>query len=165
MSKYNIYPEFSDQVIARYRKVVTCAIAGTRLDPHDTTRRLTFLLESDEKDFDVEKRQLAFNYDNDIIELYSDIEMRMFRALNKPLFAQGMIAPYEDAPEPISMANVHTDEDLKKMLVARSKADLSRNIAEITSWATIGRLIMLLTPNDPQWKKTLLEEKQHSLVS
>jgi len=163
MSEYNIYPELSDRMVERWRKTTVHAIAGVRLDPYQEGKRLTFLLQSSQSDFDVSSKTLTFKYDNDVIELYSDAEKRSFKALNKPLFAQGFLAEYtEDTP--VVVDNTYTDSDLQSILKLQ-KVAFSKRINEITSWSTLGRMLPMLSNEDPQWKKDLIEKRLQSLTA
>jgi hypothetical protein len=51
MSKYHQYPEFANTVIARYQKTLPCKLAGIRLNPHNPTERVDFILASHEDNF------------------------------------------------------------------------------------------------------------------
>jgi hypothetical protein len=159
----NIYPEFSDKIYSRWMKTTVCAVAGVRLNPHDLTERITFLLRSDEDNFDIEKKEISFSYETDVLEIYDPIEVRMFAALNKAIMVQGLLAPYLDTPKPIDMSNVYSDADIQA-IVTMKKPELLAKLETITTWATMGRIAAQLKPTDPKWKHDAVTQKLSNLA-
>lgn len=162
MSVNTQFPELSDSAVERWKKVSVHAITGIRLDPYTEGRRMPFLLESKEKNFSADNRTLTFSYEDDVIELYSAREVTLFRALNKYLFEQGLIAPYESGQSIAHLDQVFTDSMLHEMLTLR-KAEFIAKLATIDSWVTIGRLLPLLRDTDPQWKREAIQNRQSVL--
>lgn len=104
MSFNNIYLELVDvEPYSRYQKNVPSAVSGWRLNPKDLSHRVEFLLASPSS---------KFNYQSDVIELYSEKEDRYFRMANSVLFDMAYLIPYvEDGDEvtgEILVDNVNT---------------------------------------------------------
>ena len=161
MSKYHQYPEYSDRVVARYQKTIPCKIAGIRLNPHDDVTRMDFLIESREDNFI--DNAVVFNYKDDIIELYSDKEARMFKSLNAKLFEDGAIAPYNEAPAEVRMDNMLTDNDVKSLAKFGTKDKFAEKLKEFDSWVPVSRILAQLDENSPVWRRDLLMKRLEEL--
>lgn len=141
-SKHNLYPEFGDQVVERWQKACIHPVAGTRLDPYDTTgKRLDFILISAEEDFNFDTRKLTFRYDNDIIELYSAREVTVFRALNQNAIESGLLVPYGNSRAQINTVNALTDEQVLEIAEMSNLLKFRKALAEITSINTLKRIL------------------------
>ena len=161
MSKYHQYPEYSDRVVARYQKTIPCKIAGIRLNPHDDVTRMDFLIESREENFI--DNAVVFKYKDDIIELYSDKEARMFKSLNAKLFEDGAIAPYNEAPAEVRMDNMLTDNDVKSLAKFGTKDKFAEKLKEFDSWVPVSRILAQLDENSPVWRRDLLMKRLEEL--
>lgn len=113
MSVNHQYPWLSDGVVARYKKEVTCMVAGKRLNPTKPEEQIDFVLESKFRNFDVVTRTLQFDYSSDVLELYSDHEVRFFESMNKRMFEEGLISQYLDTPD--TNASLVNDNDVLKL--------------------------------------------------
>lgn len=163
MSKFHQYIEFSDQIVARWQKISIGAVAGSRVDPYDPSKRVTFLLKSAEDDFDLEKKTLTFNYENDVIELYSDLEARMFPAINKAIMEQGLLAPYHGTAIGTDMSNVFSEAEIQQIIVLKKPEFIAR-LNELSSWATVARIAAQLRPTDAKWKHDAIQERMCQLT-
>lgn len=161
MSRYHQYPEYSDRVVARYQKTIPCKIAGIRLNPHDDMTRMDFLLESREDNF--VDNSVVFNYRDDIIELYSDKEARMFKSLNAKLFEEGAIAPYNEAPAEVRMDNTLSDAEVKALAKYGTKEKFAEKLKEFDSWVPVSRILAQLDENSPVWRRDLLMKRLEEL--
>lgn len=141
MSVNNIYIEFDQNVYSRYKKTSTGAIAGKRQDPHSQTRqRVDFLLMSDWKDFDMNTNSVRFNYDNDVIEIYSADEDRVFRILNAYLFQNGYLAPYDGNRDAPDMSNLLSDAAVSDIAASKNLLSFKKHIRAIDSKVTLQRI-------------------------
>lgn len=161
MSKYHQYPEYSDRVVARYQKTIPCKIAGIRLNPHDDVTRMDFLIESREDNFI--DNAVVFKYKDDIIELYSEKEARMFKSLNAKLFEDGAIAPYNEVPAEVRMDNMLTDNDVKSLAKFGTKDKFAEKLKEFDSWVPVSRILAQLDENSPVWRRDLLMKRLEEL--
>jgi hypothetical protein len=161
MSKYHQYPEFSDHVVARYQKTLPCKLSGIRLNPHNPTERVDFILASREDNF--HDGQLTFDPDTDVIELYSEQEKRMFEALNKKSFQAGKLAPYTDTPQPIETKHALTEEQIKALSTYGNKTQFKAKLDEFESWVPVSRILAYLNEDSPEWRRKLLLERMNEL--
>lgn len=161
MSKYHQYPEYSDRVIARYQKTIPCKIAGLRLNPHDDLTRIDFLLESQEDNY--EDGSVVFNYRDDVVELYSEKEARMFKSLNGKLFEEGSIVEYNDKPAEVKMENALTDAEVKALAKYGTREKFAEKLKEFDSWVPVSRILAQLDENSPVWRRDILMKRLEEL--
>ena len=151
MSKFHQYPEFSNTVQLRYKKAVPCKVAGIRLNPHDNTQRIDFLLASNEDG--------TFDPYRDVVELYTDQEVRMFPALNRALIESGKLVPYTDKPQQVQTINALSDETLQEIMTTGNKAQFTKRLQGITSWVPIARMLSMVTEDTVKWREELLKAR------
>lgn len=134
--------EFSDSVVKRYVKTVPYAVTGFRLDPHNPANRLDWMLKTDEAQFDFDTKKVSgFNYENDVLELYSEQEVKLFERLNRRLIEEGVLKVYnEEAPE-IDRANMLDDDEVSEIASIRQVTAFKKRISDITSVPTMERII------------------------
>lgn len=138
MSANNQFIEYDDQVYARYKKASIGAVSGIRLHPR-TQERVGFILLSSLDNFTIETKSLDFNYDTDILEIYSPEEDRLFRKLNAYLFNSGLLIPFEDSKEEIVTTNALADDDLTELVMLKNFKQFESRINKITSRVTLDR--------------------------
>jgi hypothetical protein len=156
---YNQFPEFADSIVARYKKTSVYAIAGVRLDPHNESRRVSFLLQSRDDHYDIAAKKLTFNYDTDVIELYSDREVRLFESLNRKAIESGALVPYEDAAPEIDRTNVLRDSDIDRLLKTPQRGTYASRIQVLSSVTQLQHLLTLVPDTAQIWKKTIIEAR------
>ncbi len=139
MSKNHQLPEYFDSIVARYKKVTIGAVSGIRLDPNDPKRRLSFLLESKFSNFNQDTKQLTFNYEDDVLELYSEREKLVFKQLNPYLFQSGLIAEYHGEKDTIVDQSV-TDTDIITIAALKNTMQFKKRLSGITSQSTLQRI-------------------------
>jgi hypothetical protein len=99
-----------DEPVAKYMKTVGYAVSGSRINPNsplEAPELETFILRTSNDDFAPgtwgqyykEASYWRFNYMNDVVELYSDAELRMFKLRNKALLDKGLLIEYDDTPD------------------------------------------------------------------
>ena len=158
-SRHNVYPEFSDQIYERWKKTTVHAVAGWRLDPHKPDSRISFVLMSREDDFNFETRHLAFVYESEVVELYSERESRLFTSLNKAAIQSGSLVLHEEKTPDVDTSNALTDHDIAEILAIKAPATLKARLKKITAVAALNRIKAALTPEHKQWFSTALENR------
>jgi len=140
MSKNNIYPAF-ETVYKRYAKVPIHIVAGARLDPHDNTKNIGWTLSTREENFDIEKQQRSeFTYEDEVIEVYTALEDKMFQRLNSKLFSLGLLKEYDQEALPPDMANFLTDSEILEIVEFKSLTELAKRLQLLTSLTTLQRI-------------------------
>lgn len=139
MSVNNIYIEFDQNVYSRYKKASIGAIAGKRLDPN-TKARTDFLLMSDWAHYNLEQNTLTFNYDTDVIEIYSADEDRVFRILNAYLLQNGMLVPFDGTRDALDLTNALSDVELSDIAASKNLLSFKKKIKDINSVTTLQRI-------------------------
>lgn len=135
MAINNIYPQLAGHAYKKYRKVVPHPIGGKRLDPFKVNENIfvDWLLKTEEVDFDFEAKKIArFAYENEVIELYSEVEDKVFRRLNPGMFEQGFLAVYgENQPE----LKDKTHYDLDTIASIRLPSNFKKAVQELPKTA------------------------------
>jgi hypothetical protein len=140
MSKNNIYPAF-ETVYKRYAKVPIHIVAGSRVDPQDNTKNVGWTLSTKEENFNIEKQSRSeFVYEDEVIEVYTPIEDKMFQRLNKSLFSLGLLKEYDQESLPPDMKNFLNDSDVLEIVEMKSLAELAKRLQQLTSVATLQRV-------------------------
>lgn len=162
-SKHNVYPEFEDQIVERWKKTVIHAVAGTRLDPYHQESRISFLLMTRSDDFNIETRTLTFNYESEVIELYSPREALLFKRLNREIIERGLLVPYTETAPEVNQANALTDSDIESILQSKNPNQLKARIKNITAYPALQRVLAQTTPDHRQWFIQILQERIQEL--
>jgi hypothetical protein len=151
MSIHNIYPEFADRVLERWQKAIVGTVAGKRIDPYTENARVDFLLITKEHNFDIATRKVAFVYEDEVIELYTEREVTVFRALNKAAIENGLLKPFEDAPPEVNDTNIYTDAQLLAILNEKNMPTYKGMLKKITAIPVLDRMETLITDDHRQW--------------
>jgi hypothetical protein len=140
MAKNNIYPAF-DSVYKRYAKVPIHIVAGDRLDPQDNTKTTGWTLSTKEENFDIEKQKRSeFVYEDEVIEVYTAFEDKMFQRMNKSLFSLGLLKEYDQEALPPDMMNFLNDAEILEIVEMKSLAELAKRLQQLTSITTLQRV-------------------------
>lgn len=118
---------------AKYATTVKYSVTGKRLNPHDIKEQMTFILGDDEQN-------RGFDYEQHVIEIYSELENRYFIQTNKYLFTNGLIARYSDTIKEVSMQNVLTEEEVTAIASIPNATTLIAKLTEFTSNVAIDRI-------------------------
>jgi len=148
MSINHQFLEFNDRVVKRYVKTVLYRVSGWRVDPHRPENRLDFLLITPEKDIEFitqaegspKLNHTRFSYDDEVLELYSDTEARVFERWNKSLIERGLIKEYTLTAPSIDNSNMLTDRDVKDIANIRQLTALKKRLSTITSDVSLIRI-------------------------
>ena len=150
MSKHNIYPAFSDRIVARWKKVPIYVVSGWRIDPYKPERQITFVLRSEEKYYDFASGKLSFNYETDVIELYSEDEKRVFVQVNRAAIQSGLLVPYNESIQSTDLTNALTDEELSAIGKIAQLTKFKDRINTITSIHTLKRVFDYIPDTRPR---------------
>jgi hypothetical protein len=154
------FVEFSDQVKARYVKVGIAALSGYRLNPRNAVNpneRIEFLLATPEEDVDITPyddgeptkiRQKKITYANEVLELYTDTEVRSFERMNRLLIENGLLIPFDGVSDDINKDNMIDTAELKALAKQKQTALFTQKVARLTNITVLERLLELLEQND-----------------
>lgn len=134
--------EYSDQTVKRYIKTVPNIVAGVRLNPHNPQEQISFLLQTSPHDFDfTQHRVVGHTYENDVLELYSDKELKLFLKMNRNLIEQGLIKEYDGNHAETNLSNLLNDEEVKEVAALKPISALTERLSAITSEITLKRIL------------------------
>jgi hypothetical protein len=114
-----------------YVKTVDYPITGWRIDP-DTGKQVEFILSNPGAEFD---------YDSDVLELYSEKDVRFLQQRNRYLFEKGLLKEFQGEPEPVDMTNSLTDTEVAEIATIRLPNVMKPRLASITSDVSIRRIL------------------------
>lgn len=159
MATNNIYPAMQDQVYKRYAKVPINVIGGLRVDPSDMRVQVGWILKTDEDNFDFEtKKRKVFEYDDEVVEIYSESEDKLFRKLNSGLFSAGLLKEYNEENELIDSPNFVNDAEILRVIEIRSVAEFEAALKKFDAVATLERIKQQLVDQGKSVKKVQLVE-------
>lgn len=161
MAMNNIYHMMQESVYKRYTKVPVNLVGGLRLDPTDTRLQIGWVLHTDEADFDyTTKKRTQFVYDNEVIEIYSEAEDKLFRKLNAGLFRAGLLKEFLETEEVVSSPNFVNDSEINRIVEIRSITDFQTELANFDALATLERIKQQLIDQGKSVKKVQLVENR-----
>lgn len=161
MAMNNIYHMMQDSIYKRYTKVPINLVGGLRVDPTDTRLQIGWVLHTDEADFDfTTKKRTQFVYDNEVIEIYSESEDKLFRKLNAGLFRAGLLKEFFETDEVVSSPNFVNDSEIDRIVEIRSIADFQAELANFDALATLERIKQQLIDQGKSVKKVQLVENR-----
>lgn len=141
MAKNNIYLTMSNSVYRRYAKVPINIIAGLRPDPVDLRVQVGWTLSTAEQDYDLAARKrVNFVYENEVIEIYSEAEDKVFRRLNRSLLDSGLLREYIGEQSNEISDNFITDDAVLVLVSMKSNADFKKELQKFTSLVTLARI-------------------------
>ena len=148
--------EFSEQVKKRYIKTRLEPLTGWRLNPRNAVNpneRMDFLLATPEENLDIvpydtngsgqptQHKQVRFSYEDEVLELYTEFEVRAFERMNRLLIENGLLIEYDAEAPAINKANVLSDAEIIKIANLKTVTALKKRLAEITSIETLKTLL------------------------
>lgn len=156
MSKNHQYLEFEEKIVKRYAKTTNSALTGYRLDPHRPENRINWMLISPKSSFSViwedgkepKIQRIKFSYDDEVIELYSDIEVKLFERLNKAAIENGALRVYTEQAPGIDTTNLLTDPEIEQLATTKQLPSLKKKISTITSIHTLNRVLERVEAHD-----------------
>lgn len=156
MSHNHQFIAFEDKIVKRYAKTSNSILTGYRLDPNRPENRMDWLLTSPTKLFSViweDGKQptlirTGFSYDDEVIELYSDVEVRLFERLNRATIESGALKVYTDTAPGIDMTNLLTDDEVEAIATTKQIPSIRKKIAAINSPLTLQRILEAVEKHD-----------------
>jgi hypothetical protein len=138
MSHNHQFIELEDKVVKRYAKTINSVLTGFRLDPRRPENRLDWMLASPRKLFSVvwEDGQQPyvqrnnFSYDDEVIELYSEGEVRLFERLNRDSIESGALKVYTNPAPAVDTTNLLTDEEVDAIATIKQVTKLKKTISD-----------------------------------
>jgi hypothetical protein len=155
-STNNIFPELEEKIFKRYSKVPVHMLSGMRPDPYETRKSIPWILQSKDKNYNIKAKHLEFEYEDEVIELYSQFEVDTFKRLNKNLFDQGFFKEYAGEQAPVNTTNTISDNELENIANIRSNEAFAVEINKLTSPLTLERLKQIATAAGKSVKKIQL---------
>lgn len=128
----NIYM-VAGEPYARYVKTLRSLVSGMRLNP--TTQVMTPV------DFVVASHPERFEYDSEVIEIYSEQEDRYFKQANRSLFQSGLLKAYDGAKELPPLENFMSDEEVKQIATIKNTNELRTRLLKVDSPITLARIL------------------------
>ena len=173
--------EFNNQIVKRYVRTTTYPVSGRRLNPRNKQNPfevIDFLLAtpSDNFDFNVEVdpaggavtkttlQQNKFDYEHEVLELYTDEEVKMFQRLNRDLLTNGDLIEYDDKAPDVDLVNTLSDAEIKKLVRLKTKSIFESKVNELTSLRTLKLVMDALEETDaPMSYARIIRERENEL--
>ncbi len=156
MSQNHQFIAFEDKIVKRYRKTTINILTGYRLDPYRPENRIDWLLSSPNKLFQVvwedgqQPKTVRTNtsYEDEVIELYSDVEVRLFERLNRSAIENGMLVVYEESAPVVETENALTDAEVEQVATIKQLPSLKKKVSAINSVITLKRILEAVEKHD-----------------
>jgi len=166
----NIYYELQEGVYKRYKKAQLAALSGMRPNPHDLKGRVPFLLVTPEESVEWKEDGDKYltpigiktiKYDEEVLEIYSAEEDRLFLRLNTKLFEDGLLVEYNLPRAELNTDNTLTEDELTELCSVMNPRVFASRIKKITSPATLDRIHAKLVELDrkPSFMRALEEHR------
>ena len=182
MSTNHIYIELEEKVFARYIKTVPSILSGIRADPYDLKSRIPFILrtpesrviwetetnEAEEHTANVVIKSLKpVIYEDEVLEVYSDVENRVFQQLNRKLLETGILIPYHETRTQLDTVNILSDQEILEIANSPSIPVFKKKLKAITSAWVLDRISSKLEElnRKPSFKLALAEYKDATVKS
>jgi hypothetical protein len=175
-SRNHQYMQFSDQVKRRYVKTRIEPITGWRLNPENAVNpneRIDFLLATPDSNVNVtpygegqatKVEQTGFTYEAEVLELYSDNEIRSFERMNRLLIENGLLVEYSETAPEVDRVNALSDIEIRKIARLKTKDAFTRRVAGITSTHTLNTLLEAVEDADaPMSYAKIIKERVNEL--
>jgi hypothetical protein len=152
--------EFSDQVTKRYTKARLQPLTGWRLNPQNAVNpneRIEFLLATPEENVQytpygegepTKAKQVKFTYEDEVLELYTEQEVRSFERMNKLLIENGLLVEYSETTPAVNKANTLSDVELRKIAKLKMLSAFKARISDLTSIYTLESLLEVMDTVD-----------------
>jgi hypothetical protein len=159
MSHNHQFPQAQDKIVARYVKVVPGMITGHRLHPlvdKASEQQVDWLLSSPESVFTwgrdernaITLTRNAVDYGEEVIEIYSDIELQLFKRWNRSIIEAGLIREYNEVAPEVNTQNIVNDGLLKEVALIKSIPSMKKRLRDFTSQHALNRILELAIEAD-----------------
>lgn len=126
----NIFLMATEPPVKKYQKAIVSQVGGTRLDSDN--KQVYFILKSGPDGFD---------YEYEVLEVYSDREDKFIRQANRKLFELGMLKEYIGDIREIDTTNLLTDDQIRDIAGTTNVPSLLKKLQELTSTFTVQRVL------------------------
>ncbi len=152
--------EFSDDVVARYVKTTLQPLTGYRLNPRNSVNpneRLDFLLATPEdnveytpynEDSTTKVKQTKLTYEDEVLELYSALELKAFLRMNRLLLENGFLAEYSEEAPQLDLSNALTDKEVRRIAQMKTTLLFKERLATLTSVHTLQAILNVMESLD-----------------
>lgn len=148
MSKNNIFYDFEESVYCRYKKTVPTMVSGTRRNPYKPEESIAFVLATDSRNFNFDRigkneplgEQITFNYDDEVLEVYTEQEDKFIRRVNAHFFREGILIAYEENRPVIETTNDISDTDIYEIASAKNVFQFKKALQAFDSAITLNRI-------------------------
>lgn len=173
MSHNHQFIQFEDKIVRRYAKTINSPLSGYRLDPNRPENRIDWLLASPNKLFEViwedgEAPKIikkGFSYDDEVIELYSDQEVRLFERFNKAAIESGALKLYDNSAPAIDTTNFMSDAEIDAVATTKQVLAIRKKLSIVTSIQTLQRILDAVERHDrPMSIARAVQERMHELT-
>ena len=127
----NIFLMSVEEPVRRYQKTIRSQVGGLRMDTEGKV--VAFILKSSPTG--------SFDYEYDVLEVYSDREDRYIRQANRKLFESGMLKEYVGEMPALDTTNMLSDSEIRDIAGTTNVPSLNKKLQEITSAFTIQRVL------------------------
>lgn len=138
MSTNNIYVGLDSTIYKKYAKVPVHMVGGIRLNPNDLTQKVPWILQTNPMNYDPQTKKVTFDYEDEVLEIYSKKEHDAFLRLNQSLLEQGLLKVFEEEQSQVNVENTIPDSELEK--IAGLRSTFNESVDKITSVVTLERL-------------------------
>lgn len=128
----NNYFLTAGEPVARFTKTVNHGITGWRLNPDDDWKKIEFSLITANADAD---------YEDAVLEIYTEKELKFFQQANRYLFKAGLLRPYEGAASPVDTSNILTEDEIMDIASTHNIPQLLKRLDAISSIVTMRRIV------------------------
>jgi hypothetical protein len=174
MSTNHQFYAFSDDVVERWVKTPVHMVSGKRLNPYNPTEQIDWALRTRRENFNYDRysqrehpdkaSKVTFDYEDEVLELYSEVEAKLFRRLNRVLIERGLLKPYKGSARDTDETNIMSDEQVDEFAKTKSFAQFRKRVSEITSPTTLDRLyVAVKAHNRPISFLTVLEDRKNGI--
>ena len=174
MSKSHQFYEFEDKIVERWVKTVPHMVSGVRFNPYKPDQTIDFVLKTSSNNFNYDRAsksytadsKIIFAYEDEVLELYSESEARLFKRLNKGLIERGLLKPYKGEADAINTSNTLSDDDINIIASMTNIPAFKKRLQDITSVPTLDRIhTALITLDRKASFLTALKEYKEQLAA
>lgn len=135
---YNLqYMVHDGEPIAKYVKTIPTKLTGFRFGEQGELK-IEFCISGDDP---------VEDYENSVLEVYTEKEFKYIQNVNKPMFREGFVKPYDGTPVQVNTSNYMSDDEVMRIASLRRQAQLEEAIEPITSYATLNRILLQAQEN------------------
>lgn len=159
-SKNHQFIEFDEQIVERWVKTVPHMVSGKRVNPHKPTEYIDWVLKTNSANFNYSAyskqkpfaEKVTFEYRDEVLELYSEQEQKVFKRINRNLIERGLLKLYHGQEGSVNTNNVLSDEEIQELINLPTLPAFKKRLQLITSTITLDRIKQALIDGDKSVK-------------